>query len=80
MIKKKISETNLSRKKAITMEEYIHICLYDKDGYYIKQNPIGQSGDFITAPEISQLFGEIIGLFIVITFYFDESLHKLSTC
>jgi len=64
MIKKKISETILSRKKAITMEEYINICLYDKDGYYIKLNPIGKSGDFITAPEISQLFGEVIGLFI----------------
>ncbi|MEZ5759234.1 MAG: SAM-dependent methyltransferase [Emcibacteraceae bacterium] len=31
-------------------------------GYYVKRNPFGKSGDFITAPEISQMFGEMIGL------------------
>jgi len=31
-------------------------------GYYMKQDPFGQGGDFTTAPEISQMFGEIIGL------------------
>ncbi|MDC0074181.1 SAM-dependent methyltransferase [Alphaproteobacteria bacterium] len=31
-------------------------------GYYISEHPIGSTGDFITAPEISQMFGEIIGL------------------
>ncbi len=34
----------------------------DKHGYYMKQDPFGQDGDFTTAPEISQMFGEIIGL------------------
>ena len=29
-----------------------------------KSNPLGKSGDFITSPEISQLFGEILGLYI----------------
>ena len=46
------------------IENYTKICLYDQKGYYHKNNILGQSGDFITAPEISQLFGEIIGLFI----------------
>ena len=32
-------------------------------GYYVRRDPI--SGDFITAPEISQIFGELIGLFFV---------------
>ncbi len=37
-------------------------CLADPaDGYYIKQDPFGRGGDFITAPEVSQLFGELIG-------------------
>lgn len=31
-------------------------------GYYISHDPIGRAGDFITAPEISQMFGELIGL------------------
>ena len=31
-------------------------------GYYTTQDPFGAAGDFITAPEISQMFGELIGL------------------
>ncbi len=34
----------------------------EKHGYYMKQDPFGAQGDFITAPEISQMFGEMIGL------------------
>jgi len=34
----------------------------EKHGYYMKKDPFGQQGDFTTAPEISQMFGEIIGL------------------
>ena len=50
----------------ITLDKFIKICMYDKKyGYYLKNNPIGKKGDFITSPEISQLFGEIIGLYIV---------------
>jgi NADH dehydrogenase [ubiquinone] 1 alpha subcomplex assembly factor 7 len=38
-------------------------CLYDPEhGYYRKKDPLGRGGDFITAPEISQVFGELIGL------------------
>ena len=50
----------------ITLDKFIKISMYDKKhGYYLKNNPIGKKGDFITSPEISQLFGEIIGLYIV---------------
>lgn len=34
-------------------------------GYYMKQDPLGKAGDFTTAPEISQMFGEMIGLWFV---------------
>ena len=51
--------------KPITIEKYIKLCLYSKDGYYNNSKIIGKAGDFITAPEISQLFGEIIGLFFL---------------
>ena len=52
-------------KKILNIEKYIKSCLYGKKGYYTNSNVIGLKGDFITAPEISQLFGEIIGLFIL---------------
>lgn len=48
---------------AISVAEYIHLCLLDPtDGYYSCQNPLGADHDFITAPEISQIFGELLGL------------------
>jgi NADH dehydrogenase [ubiquinone] 1 alpha subcomplex assembly factor 7 len=38
-------------------------CLSDpQGGYYASRLPIGKSGDFVTAPEISQIFGELVGL------------------
>ena len=64
MNKKKIINRIIENKNPISMDEYINLCLYDVKGYYQKKNIIGSSGDFITAPEISQLFGEIIGLYI----------------
>ncbi len=36
----------------------------ESHGYYMKKDPFGQSGDFTTAPEISQMFGEMIGLWL----------------
>src|ERR1700752_2642134 len=43
--------------------DYMRLCLTHPDhGYYINRDPLGGDGDFITAPEISQMFGELIGL------------------
>jgi NADH dehydrogenase [ubiquinone] 1 alpha subcomplex assembly factor 7 len=45
--------------------EYMRLCLtHPQHGYYIKHDPIGAGGDFITAPEISQMFGELIGAWL----------------
>nr|WP_272210178.1 SAM-dependent methyltransferase [Marinicella sp. W31]MDC2876042.1 SAM-dependent methyltransferase [Marinicella sp. W31] len=45
---------------------YFTLCLADPDhGYYRTRDPLGRSGDFTTAPEISQLFGELIGIFLI---------------
>ncbi len=50
----------------ISVTDYFSLCLADPEhGYYKTREPFGQSGDFITAPEISQLFGEMIGIFLV---------------
>ena len=50
----------------ISVTDYFALCLADPEyGYYRTREPFGRHGDFITAPEISQLFGEMIGVFMV---------------
>lgn len=45
--------------------EYMGLCLgHPEHGYYITRDPLGAAGDFITAPEISQMFGELIGAWV----------------
>ena len=47
----------------MTVADYMHDCLLHPEfGYYTKNDPLGVSGDFTTAPEISQMFGELLGL------------------
>ncbi len=53
----------------LPLDEFINLALYDKNtGYYMKKNPFGKSGDFITAPNITRLFSEIIAIW-TITFW-----------
>jgi SAM-dependent MidA family methyltransferase len=48
------------------VSEYMALCLADPThGYYLTRQPIGAAGDFVTAPEVSQMFGELIGLWAV---------------
>ncbi len=43
--------------------QYMSLCLtHPEHGYYVRRDPLGVAGDFTTAPEISQMFGELIGL------------------
>ncbi|WP_027169941.1 class I SAM-dependent methyltransferase [Mesorhizobium sp. WSM3224] len=49
----------------IPVSEYMALCLFDPDdGYYMTREPFGAAGDFITAPEISQMFGELVGVWL----------------
>ena len=50
----------------ITLDKFIDLALYDKDiGYYMKRDPFGKDGDFITAPNLSRLFSEMIAVWII---------------
>ena len=50
----------------MTVADYVVRCLHDpRDGYYATRPAIGARGDFITAPMVSQMFGELIGLWAV---------------
>ena len=50
----------------ISVAQFMTMALLDpKDGYYATRDPFGAGGDFITAPEISQMFGEMVGLWLV---------------
>jgi SAM-dependent MidA family methyltransferase len=60
-------ETEIRRRIAgagpIPVGQYMALCLTDpRHGYYMQRDPLGARGDFITAPEISQMFGELLGL------------------
>ncbi|RMF10698.1 MAG: class I SAM-dependent methyltransferase, partial [Alphaproteobacteria bacterium] len=53
----------IRRDGPLSIAHYMALALAHPDhGYYMKKDPLGRAGDFITAPEVSQMFGELIGL------------------
>ena len=60
-----IIEKHIRLHGPMTVDVLWNYCLsHPQYGYYIKQDPLGVAGDFITAPEISQMFGEMIGIWV----------------
>ncbi len=50
----------------MSVARYMELCLgHPEHGYYTTRDPLGAAGDFVTAPEVSQMFGEMIGLWLV---------------
>ena len=53
----------IDKSGPISLSRYMEICLWDEEnGYYNSKEVLGEKGDFITSPEISQTFGELVGL------------------
>tara|TARA_B100001063_G_scaffold154071_1_gene143756 strand:+ start:3441 stop:4493 length:1053 start_codon:yes stop_codon:yes gene_type:complete len=56
----------LKKNNNLALDKFINLSLYNKKfGYYMKKNPFGKEGDFITAPNISRLFSEMIAIWII---------------
>lgn len=63
-LKREIIEA-IAHDGPISLERYMSLCLtHPRYGYYMTRDPFGAGGDFITAPEISQMFGELLGVWI----------------
>lgn len=63
----------------ISVDDYMHACLHDADyGYYRHSAAIGAEGDFITAPEVTQVFGEVIGLWCAVVWQTMGSPGKIN--
>lgn len=58
----------IAREGAVGVDRYMQLCLHHPEhGYYAARPSLGEDGDFITAPLISQMFGEVLGLWAVET-------------
>ncbi len=56
-------KTQIAATGPIPLADYMATCLlHPEHGYYTTRDPLGRGGDFITSPEISQMFGELLGL------------------
>ena len=63
-IKKNLID-KIKKNGSLNVAEFIEICQFENNGYYLKNNPIGRDNDFITSPEISQMFGEVLTIFLI---------------
>lgn len=61
-----IIKADIIKKGPMPFAQFMNLCLlHPKWGYYQQETVFGQDGDFITAPDISQMFGEMIALFLI---------------
>ena len=74
-----ILKTQITAQGPISIADYMATCLFHPEyGYYSTHDPFGTAGDFVTAPEISQMFGELIGLTLAQTWMDQGSPSKIA--
>ena len=67
-----------NKNKLLSLDKFINLALYNKQkGYYMKKNPFGKRGDFITSPLVSNLFGEMIALWCISFWEFLKKPKKI---
>ncbi len=68
MMKPNLKKFKITSKKTLPVDDFIEKILYEpKVGYYSSKDPFGKNGDFITSPTISNLFSEIIAIWLIST-------------
>ncbi len=74
-----IIRTRIAEAGAISVAEFMEIALqHPQHGYYRTQTAIGKAADFITAPEISQVFGELIGAWLIECWSLAQLPHEIA--
>ena len=69
----------ITNKKNLPLDQFIEFALYDKiNGYYMKKNPFGKEGDFITSPNITRIFSEIVAIWVLTFWKSIESPKKFN--
>ncbi|MCE2516781.1 MAG: SAM-dependent methyltransferase [Alphaproteobacteria bacterium] len=72
-----VLDAALAADGTMTIAEYMRMALtHPEHGYYVTQTPFGVDGDFITAPEISQMFGELLGLWCFEQLRLQDNLNN----
>ena len=78
MMKSNLKKFKITSKKPLPVDDFIEKILYEPGiGYYSSKDPFGKNGDFITSPTISNLFSEIIGIWLISAW---EKMGKPKVC